>query len=87
MAFSPDGQRVVTASKDRTVKIWDASNGRELLTLTGHTDEVWSVAVSPDGRRIVSGSWDGTAKVWQAATEEQVLRWRAEEQAAEPVAQ
>ncbi len=80
--FSPDGQRVVTAGKDRTAKVWDASNGRELLTLTGHGDEIWSVAFSRDGQRIVTGSWDGTAKVWQAATEDQVLHWRAEEQAA-----
>jgi len=38
--------------------------GRETLTLKGHSGEVMSVAFSPDGKRIVSGSGDFTLKVW-----------------------
>ena len=41
---------------DKTVKVWDAASGQEVLTLKGHTDAVTSVAFSPDGKRIVSGS-------------------------------
>src|SRR5664279_1778676 len=48
-AFSPDGRRIVSASRDNTLKIWDAESGAELATLTGH-----NCAFSPDGRRIVS---------------------------------
>ena len=67
MAFSPDGKRIVSGSWDKTVKVWDAARGQEILTLKGHTDLVTSVAFSPDGKRIASGSEDKTVKVWDAS--------------------
>jgi len=42
--------------------------GREPLTLKGHSDGVTSVSFSPDGKRIVSGSWDNTLKVWDISS-------------------
>ena len=66
VAFSPDGQRIVSGSWDQTLKIWDANTGKELQTLKGHTWWVHSVAFSPDGQRIVSGSEDKTVKIWDA---------------------
>ena len=66
VAFSPDGQRIVSGSFDQTVKIWDANTDKELQTLKGHTNSVTSVAFSPDGQRIVSGSEDKTVKIWDA---------------------
>jgi WD40 repeat protein len=65
-AFSPDGSRIVTGSKDRTAKLWDAKTGAEVLTLRGHTNTVQSVSFSADGSRILTGSLDGTAKVWDS---------------------
>ena len=73
MAFSPDGQRIVTGSGDQTAKVWEAASGKELLTLKGHSDAIWSVAFSPDGQRIVTGSRDQTAKVWEAASGKELL--------------
>ena len=67
-AVSPDGNWIVSASQDKTLKIWDAITGAERLTLSGHTDGVQSCAVSPNGRFIVSASWDKTLKVWNATT-------------------
>ncbi len=64
VAITPDGQRVVSASWDQTVKVWDLESGRELRTLEGHSGVVSGVAVTPDGRRAVSASWDRTLKVW-----------------------
>ena len=73
VAFSPDGQRIVTGSGDQTAKVWEAASGRELLTLKGHSNAIRSVAFSPDGQRIVTGSWDQTAKVWEAASGRELL--------------
>jgi eukaryotic-like serine/threonine-protein kinase len=72
VAFSPDGQRIVTGSDDRTAKVWEAASGRELLTLKGH-GAVGYIAFLPDGQRIVTGSWDRTAKVWEAASGRELL--------------
>jgi WD40 repeat protein len=65
-AISPDGSFIVSASWDRTLKVWEAQNGQEFATLTGHTAGVWACAISPDGRSIVSASWDRTLQLWDA---------------------
>jgi len=54
VAFSPDGQRIVTGRQDRTARVWDIATGHELLVLK-HTKVVSSVAFSPNGKRIVTG--------------------------------
>ncbi len=72
-SFSPDGSRVVTASKDQTAKVWDARSGAELLTLKGHAHGVTSASFSPDGALIVTGSYDKTAKVWKTESGALVL--------------
>ena len=46
------------------IKLWDATTGRELLTLTGHTGWVMGLAFSPDGQWLASTSLDGTVKIW-----------------------
>ena len=73
VVFSPDGQRVVTGSYDNTAKVWDAANGRELLTFKGQSGGVRTVAFSPDGQRIITGSDDWTAKVWEASSGRELL--------------
>jgi len=64
VAVTPDGRRAVSASQDKTLKVWDLESGRALCTLEGHSDRVTAVAVTPDGRRAVSASDDQTLKVW-----------------------
>jgi WD40 repeat protein len=63
-----DGSLAVSASLDKTLKIWDLNTGQVLRTLTGHTDWVTRVAVTPNGRLAVSASRDGTLKVWDLST-------------------
>src|SRR6266567_809664 len=71
VGFPPDGQHIVSGSKDRTVRVWNAITGETAASpFTGHTDSVCSVAFSPDGQRIVSGSKDETIRVWNATTGE-----------------
>ena len=74
VAFSPNGgQRIVSGSRDKTVKLWDIqearsvgefSDLREILTLRRHLDEVTDVEFSPEGDSILSSSLDGTAVLW-----------------------
>ena len=65
VAVFPDGRRVVSASGDKTLKVWDVETGKCVATLEGHRWEVFGVAVVPDdGLRIVSGSRDNTLKFW-----------------------
>lgn len=63
--YSPDKRFIVSASKDKTLKIWDARFGKEIYTLTGHTDIVKACSYSPDGSRIVSSGNDQTLKIWR----------------------
>jgi WD40 repeat protein/serine/threonine protein kinase/TPR repeat protein len=71
--FSPDGKRIITASYDRTARIWDSSTGREIMQLSGHTDRLRSASYSLDGRHIVTSSHDKTARIWDAATGQQLM--------------
>jgi WD domain, G-beta repeat len=71
-AFSPDGARVVTASLDKTARLWDAATGKEVAVLRGHDDQVLSAVFSPDGARVVTASLDKTARLWDAATGKEV---------------
>jgi len=64
VAVTPDGKRAVSASGDKTLKVWDLESGRALRTLEGHSAPVHGVAVTPDGKRAVSASGDKTLKVW-----------------------
>ena len=64
MAFSPDGQSVVSGSIDKTVRLWSVESGELMRTMEGHTDQVNSVAFSPDGQSVVSGSLDKTVRLW-----------------------
>lgn len=66
-AWSPDSKRIATASKDKTVQVWNASDGSNVVTYTGHTNIVDAVSWSPDGKRIVSAALDKTVRVWNAA--------------------
>ena len=68
MAVTADGKRAVSASWDKTLKVWDLETGRALRTLRGHSDSVTGVAVTADGKRAVSASWDKTLKVWDLET-------------------
>jgi WD40 repeat protein/tRNA A-37 threonylcarbamoyl transferase component Bud32 len=64
VAITPDGQTLVSGSRDNTIKLWNLPDGKPLDTLSGHTDKVKSIAISRDKQIIASGSGDGTIKLW-----------------------
>jgi WD40 repeat protein/serine/threonine protein kinase len=66
LAFSPDGGRLASAGKDKTVRLWDLPAQQEILRLRGHDDVCQCLAFSPNGRLLASASLDGTIRLWDA---------------------
>jgi WD40 repeat protein len=58
----PDGKKVVSGSMDRTIRVWDAATGKELVKMFGHQKVVSELAVAADGKLIASAGHDGTVR-------------------------
>lgn len=63
-AYSNDGTRIACASRDCTVRVFDASTGGELSVLVGHSNWVVSCSFSPNGQMLATASWDNSVKLW-----------------------
>jgi len=65
VAFSPDGQSLVSVSYDGAARLWRVGDGTLARTFKGHTGTVWAVACSPDGQRIATSGEDKTVRLWR----------------------
>jgi WD40 repeat protein len=74
VCFSPDGTRLLSASYDSTLRIWDVESGKELKQIQAHKP-LYSAAFSPDGKRIVSGGDDEAVRLWDAESGKELRRY------------
>ena len=76
VTYTPDGTSVLTAGDDGTVRLWDASNARQLRVFP-HSGRVHLLAVSPDGRSLATAALlpDSVVRVWDLATGRQRHQW------------
>ncbi len=64
VVISSDGKFAISASWDKTLRLWNLKTGQTTRRFVGHTKDVMSVSFSPDNRQIVSASRDRTIKLW-----------------------
>jgi WD40 repeat protein len=64
IAWSPDGKRLATASRDKTSKVFDVEKKESIATFPGHAEAIYCVAFTPDGKSVVTGGADNQIRVW-----------------------
>lgn len=65
--YSPDGSKIVSASRDSTIIIWDVKSGRKIQTFSHHSPFYYA-AFNPDGQHVVSASNDKALRIWDVGT-------------------
>jgi len=74
--FSPNGKYLVTASGDKTARVWEVASGKLVTVLRGHDSHIFSASFSPNSKRIITASRDKTARIWQASNGKQLQELR-----------
>ena len=69
-----------SCGKDGKVKQWDADNFENVITLTGHHGQVWTLAVSEDGKYVCTAGHDRSLRLWERTQEPLVLEDERETQ-------
>jgi WD40 repeat protein len=71
LALSPDGKFLVTGSRDKSVREWEVTSGKQIRSFQGHMQEVIAVAIRPDGRQVASGSAEGAIRLWDLSASDE----------------
>ncbi|MHC4406864.1 MAG: M56 family metallopeptidase, partial [Planctomycetota bacterium] len=75
VAFSPAGALLAVAMPDYSIRLWDATSGREVRKLIGHDDKIQSLAFSGDGGLLASAGRDEIVRVWEVETGRQLRQF------------
>ncbi|ETO29709.1 Pfs, NACHT and WD domain protein [Reticulomyxa filosa] len=75
--FSPDSCKIVSASWDKTVRIWDAASGTQIQKFVGHMQWVNAAEFSPDGNTVISCSNDTTIRLWDIKSKAELVCLKA----------
>ena len=76
LAISPDGQTLVSSSRDRTLRLWELSTGQELRSLDMQTGQAHSLAIRADGQCLLMASNDGSVHWWRFPAMELMGTWQ-----------
>jgi WD40 repeat protein len=79
VAHLPGGQRIITCSRDGSLRLWDLESCTQIgKDWRDEGDEigVWSMALSPNGRTIASSYLDGTIRLWDVETRKVITKWK-----------
>ena len=80
VAFSPDGQHVISAGQDGTIRIWDSKSGQELASLAEHQGPVWALALTAHDHALASGGRDRLVRLRTPKTTTKIVSRQAKEQ-------
>ena len=76
LAWSPDGTRIASTCTDKTIRIWNATNGNHISSLKVRSEWVSSLAWSPDSKRLALTNPNHIAQVWDVQTGELLVTYR-----------
>ena len=74
IAFSPDGKRLASASRDKTSKVFDVEKKESLVTFPAHAQPVYTVSFTPDGKGVATGGEDNRIRIWNPDNDGKSIR-------------
>ncbi|MBT3220520.1 MAG: WD40 repeat domain-containing protein, partial [Proteobacteria bacterium] len=77
VAFAPDGDKVATAGRDTTIRLWDL-DGQPLGILSGHTDDVELISFGPESKTLLSAGGEEVIRQWDLETQSETRKWTAD---------